>query len=177
MTRIITISALILVCAAALQAQSRPGRVKEQLDFALEGEVKHPVALTDAELAALAGDEIMKRELDRDPPITKLTRQGLEAAVVHLRGTDERDLVIIGSGWPYLGANVGPFWVIRDLPTGPQVVFSTIALQVTIQRTSFNGLRNIEAFAATGIEGTTANFRFNGTKYVKYREKSAPLGQ
>ncbi len=139
--------------------------------------VKHPVTLSDAELAALANDEMMKQELDQDPPITKLTRRGLEASVVHLSGADERDLVVVGTGGPFIGANIGPFWVIRDLPAGPRVVFSTRALAMEIQKTSFGGLRNIEAFAATAEEGTTVDFRFDGKKYAEHEEKSGPLGQ
>jgi hypothetical protein len=180
MKRITSISFVLIVCSAAVCAQSRLQPAVEQHVFNLGVDgpvVQHPVRLSDSELSALANDETMKQVLDQDPPITEVMREGLESAVVHLHSSQERDVLVVGSGDPFHGANICPFWVIRDLPTGPQVVFSTIALQVTIQRTSFNGLRNIEAFAATAIEGTTANFRFNGTKYVKCREKSAPLGQ
>lgn len=167
--------------STAVPAQSKPQTVTEQRTFNLGADdpvVNHPVQLSDAELAALADDETMHKELDhRDPPIPHLTREGLEAAVIHLNGPNERDLVVVGFGAPFIGANIGPFWVIRDLPAGPQVVFSTIALAITIQKTRYEGLRNIEAFAATATEGTTVNFRFNGRKYVEYKLKSGPLGQ
>ncbi len=173
---IFAVATLCIVVAA----QSKPHAVVDQSAFNLGADgpvVQHLVVLSDAELAALASDEIMKRELDQDPPIPKLTREGLEAPIVHLCGPNERDIVVVGSGLPFIGANIGPFWVIRDLPNGPQVVFSTIALSVEIQKTSSKGLRNIEAFAATAVNGTTVDFRFNGTKYFEYREKSGPLGQ
>jgi hypothetical protein len=164
---------------ASATAQSAKHAVREQRDFGLGMDgpvVNRPVTLSDAELAALAEDEMMRKELDQDPPILKLTRTGLETAVVHLHGSHERDLVIVGSGYPFMGANVGPFWVIRDLPTGPQVVLSTITLSLSIQKTSANGLRDIEAFAATAVEGSTTDFRFDGQKYVVRRSKSEPLG-
>ncbi|SRR6266702_1058510 len=172
---------LLAAFSIAATAQSKPHAASEQSTFNLgvdDPVVQRPVMVSDSELAALADDETMHRELDhRDPPITKLTREGLEAGVIHLHGPNERDLVVVGSGGPFIGANIGPFWVIRDLPSGPQVVFSTIALQITIQKTSFKGLRNIEAFAATAVEGTTVYFRFDGRKYVEYKEKSGPLGK
>jgi hypothetical protein len=180
MRRFVRISLVLILCSTVGVAQSRSHRSKEQHDFGLGADrpvVTHPVLLTEAELAALADDKLMQRELDQVPPIPKDTREGLEAAVVHLHGPQERDLVVMGSGRPYMGANVGPFWVIRDLPTGPQVVLSTIALVLTVQETSFKGLRNIGAFAATAVTGTTINFRFNGTKYVEYKEKARQLGK
>ena len=160
-------------------AQSKPHQAIEQHSFGLGADgpvVQHPAVLSDAELSALANDEMMRKELDQDPPIPKLTREGLEAAVVHLHGPSERDLVVVGSGAPFIGANVGPFWVIRDLPTGPQVVLSTITLGLSIQKTSSRGFRDIEASAATAIEGSTTSFRFNGKKYVIFQQKSYPLG-
>jgi hypothetical protein len=174
--RFLIISAL---CTSAY-TQSRPDQTVEQTTFNLGGVedhvVQHPVVLTDPELAALAKDELMQKELDRKPPISKLTREGLEAAVVHLHGSQERDLVVVGSGRPFIGANVGPFWIIRDLPDGPQVVLSTIALSLEIQKSSFNSYRNIEALAATAVTGTTTSFRFDGKRYATYRGKSTNLG-
>jgi hypothetical protein len=179
MKKLANVLLLAALCISAT-AQSKPPHAAEQHSFGLGMDgpvVQHPVVISDAELAALANDDLMHRELDQDPPITKLTREGLEAAVVHLHGPNERDLIVVGSGAPFMGANVGPFWVIRDLPTGPQVVLSTITLSLEIQRVSSNGLRNIETLAATAVEGSTTKFRFNGTKYVLFKESSFPLGQ
>jgi hypothetical protein len=67
--------------------------------------VRQPVVLSDADLAALAKDELMRLELNQDPPITKLTRDGLEAGLVHLHNPRERDLIVVGSGGPFMGAN------------------------------------------------------------------------
>jgi hypothetical protein len=128
--------------------------------------------LSDAELAALAKDDMMRKELDQDPPIPKLTREGLEATVVHLHSPNERDLVVVGSGAPFIGANVGPYWVIRDLPTGPEVVLSTIALGLDIQKTTSNGFRSVEASSATAGEVFTTTFHFNGEKYVVFQRGS-----
>jgi hypothetical protein len=171
---------LAVFCVNAAAQSTAAHRTAEQNSFGLGTDgpvVQHPVALSDAELAALASDDLMRKELDQNPPIAKLTREGLETAVVHLHGPNERDLVVVGSGARFIGANVGPFWVIRDLPTGSQVVFSTITLSLEIQKASSNSLRNIETFAATAVEGSTTDFRFVGRKYAVYRKSSSPLGQ
>jgi len=171
------ISLVLVICSSAGMTQSRR-LPAEQNTFGLEGpELQHPATLSDEELAALASDELMRKELDQDPPIPKLTREGLEAAVIHLHGPAERDLVVIGYGSPLIGTNVGPFWIIRDLPSGPKVVLSTIALGITIRKATFGGFRNIEGFAATAVTGTTVDFHFKGKKYVEYKVRSGPLGQ
>ena len=170
---------LTLICAT-MTAQPKSTHISEQHVFNLgtdESAVQHSVVLSDAELAVLAQDDLMRQELDQDPPIAKLSREGLEAAVVHLGVPQERDLIVVGAGRPFIGANVGPFWVIRDLPTGPQVVLSVVTLALTIQNTRFHGLRNIEVFAATALEGSTTSFRFDGRKYISYRQSSKQLAR
>jgi hypothetical protein len=170
---------LVMLCVAA-PAQPKARRSPEQRSFGVGMDrpvVRNPVVLSNADVAVLAKDELVRRELDQDPPITKLTRDGLEAAVVHLHGPKERDLLVVGSGRPFIGANVGPFWVIRELPTGPQVVLAAISLSLEIRKTRSNGYRDIELFAATAVEGTTTKLHFNGTKYVLYRQTTAPIGQ
>jgi hypothetical protein len=177
-----TLANVLLLAALCISAtaQSKPSHATEQHSFGLGVDgpvVQHPVVLSDAELAALANDEMMRKELAQDPPIPKLTREGLEATVVHLHGPNERDLVVVGSSGPFIGGNVGPFWIIRNLPTGPQVVLSIITLSLSIQKTNSQGFRDIEASAATAVEGSTTSFRFNGKKYVIFQQKSYPLGQ
>jgi hypothetical protein len=127
--------------------------------------VYHPVSLSTAELDVLAQDDLMKLEMDRDPPLTKLTGEGLEASVVHLHDASERDLLVVGSGAPFLGANVGPFWVIRDLPDGPRVILHAIALGIGIRKAKSHGLKNIDTFAATAAMAFTTHYRFDGTQY------------
>ena len=82
---------------------------------------------------------------------------------------------MIGDGAQFAGANVGPFWIIRDLPTGPQIVLQSGMLGLTIEASRSNKCLNVEAFTATAVEGTTTEFRFNGQKYVVYKQKTAKL--
>ena len=174
-----TIRNLVVLIALGVvaPAQSNSNPAAEQRYFNLEDSVQNRVDLSDAELAALANDDLMRKELNQDPPIPKLTQDGLEATMVHLCGSGERDLVVIGNGEAYAGANVGPFWIIRDLPMGPLVVLSEISLGLTIETKRSNKCLNVQAFAATAEVGTTTDFSFNGEKYVVSRQKSGKLAQ
>jgi hypothetical protein len=165
---------LTALCVYA-SAQSNSKSPAEQRFFNLEDAVLHQVDLSAAELSALAADAYFKGA--SQSPSTKLTQDGLEAAAVHLCGSSERDLVVIGDGAQYAGANGGPFWIIRDLPTGPQIVLQSGMLGLTIEASRSNKCLNVESFTATADEGTTTDFRFNGQKYVVYNQKTAKLGR
>lgn len=160
---------------AVMWAQSGQ-HVSEQQVFNVDLDgpvVQHPVVLSDAELDALTKDDLLR---SAHLP-AKLSRAGLETSVIHLGSPQERDLVVIGSGFPFMGANTGPFWIIRDLPTGPQVVLSVVALAIYTQNTRFHGFKNIEAFSATAVMGFTTVFRFDGGKYIAYRKSAKALGK
>jgi hypothetical protein len=170
----------LLVLAAlgvAASAQSKSEAAIEQRFFNIEDAVQHRVELSDAELSVLANDDLMRSELHLDRPIPKLTQEGLEAAEVHLCGSDERNLVVIGYGSQFTGANVGPFWIIRDLRAGPIVVLGEISLGLTIDTKRSNKCLNVEAITSTAVEVTTTEFRFNGEKYIVSRKKSEKLAQ
>jgi len=133
---------LIALCVVAA-AQSNSNPAAEQRYFNLEDSVQNRVDLGDAELAALADDDLM-RKLRPDPSAPKLTQEGIEATVVHLCGSGERDLIAIGNGGGLEDANVGPFWIIRDLPAGPAIVLSETSLGLTIDTKRSNKCLNIE---------------------------------
>jgi hypothetical protein len=176
-TRIIfMLAALGLVASAQPKHNTAPG----QRFFNLEDAVQHPEQLSDAELAALANDDLTRKELgtvSSGSALTPLTQEGLEATTVHLCGSGERDLVVIGDGAPFVGANVGPFWIIRDLPTGPVVVLGEISLGLTIETKRSNKCLGVEAFTATAADGTTTDYSFNGSRYIVSKQKSAKLAQ
>jgi hypothetical protein len=171
----IRIVLVITALCAVTSAQPNSSSAAEQRFFNLEDAVQNRVDLSDAELAALAADDYFKGA--SQPSTSKLTQDGLEAAVVHLCGSSERDLVVVGDGAPYAGANNGPFWIIRDLPSGPAIVLSTVSLGLTIETGRSSKCLNVETFTANAVEGTTTDLRFNGQKYVVYKQKTAKLGQ
>jgi hypothetical protein len=168
----------VLVLAAlglAASAQPRSETAVGQRFFNLVDAVQHRVELSAAELSVLTNDDLMRSRLHSDRPIPTLTQEGLEAAEVHLCGSGERDLVVIGDGASFAGANVGPFWIIRDLPTGSVVVLGEISLGLTIETKRSNKCLNVAAFAATATDGTTTDYSFNGNRYIIAKQKSAKL--
>jgi hypothetical protein len=176
-TRIIFILAALVVAASA---QPNSQSAAEQRFFNLEDAVQISAMLSDTELAALANDDLMRKELAPAPSGSKptpLTQDGLAATVVHLCGSGERDLVVIGDGAPYVGANIGPFWIIRDLPAGPVVVLGETSLSLTVETKRSNKCLNVETCAATAADGTTTDYSFNGTRYIVSKQKTAKLAQ
>ena len=173
-------SLLCVVPVVSCVGQRQLQHWSEQRDFnlGLDGPaVKRPVALSTAELNSLAGNQLMRQKLNGDTPVTSIPTGGLEAGVVHLHGSKERDLVVIGSGQPFLGANIGPFWIIRDLPSGPKVVLQTMTLALSVLPTRSKGLRDIELNASTGVDFTTTCLRFDGERYIMLKNRSHPIGK
>jgi hypothetical protein len=177
--RFVLAFAVLLTIPAPAQTQTHLSQRPEQTTFGLgdlDPVVRHPVPLTPAELAALTKDELMQQEMDQDPPIRALTGEGLEASVVHLFNRRERDLVIIGSGLPFIGADIGPFWIVRDLPEGPIVVLHALTLSLEVLGSRTHSIRDISASSANASTNTTTVFHFNGTKYVVVRTRTRPNG-
>jgi hypothetical protein len=159
---------LAAICVTA-SAQSKPQAAAEQRFFNIEDAIQHRVELSDTELSLLAHDDLMRAQLHQE---ARIAQDGLEAAEVHLCGASERDLVIIGDGPQFSGANVGPFWIIRDLASGPMVVLSEVSLGLTIDTKRSNKCYNVEAIASTATQVTTTEFHFNGEEYTIFRQNS-----
>ena len=159
--------------AALAQSNSKPAA--EQRYFNLVDAVQHSEQLSDAELAVLASDDLMRTRFGAAVADGKLTQEGLEAAAVHLCGAEERDLIVIGNGGSYATTYAGPFWIIRDLPAGPLVVLSEISLSLSTDPKRSNKCLNLETFAVAGSDTTTTDYKFDGQKYVVAKQKSVKL--
>jgi hypothetical protein len=170
-TRIVlTLAALGM--AASAQSNSKPAA--EQRYFNLVDAVQHSETLSDAELAALASDDLMRTKFSAAAG-AKLTQEGLEAAAVHLCSADERDLIVIGNGGSFATTYAGPFWILRDLATGPVVALAETSLSLSTDPKRSNKCMNIETFAVTKTDGITTDYKFDGQKYVLSKQKSVKL--
>lgn len=174
-TRTILILAAAVATTASAQSNSKPAA--EQRYFNLVDAVQHQEALSDAQLAALANDDLMRKELGSAASGAKLTQEGLEAAAIHLCGAEERDLIVIGNGGSFATTYAGPFWIVRDLPGGPVVVLSETSLSLSIDTKRSNKCLSIEAFAVTATDGITIDYKFDGQKYVLSKQRSVKLPQ
>jgi len=158
--------------AAVAQSNSKPA--SEQRYFNLVDAVQHSEQLSDAELTALASDDLMRTKFGAASG-SKLAQEGLEAAAVHLCGADERDLIVIGNGGSYATTYAGPFWILRDLPAGPVVALSETSLSLSTDPKRSNKCMNLETFAVTATDGITTDYKFDGQKYVQSKQKSVKL--
>ncbi len=166
--------ALAAAGMAVALAQSNGKPAGEQCYFNLVDAVQSSQDLTDAELAALANDDLMRKHIATAAG-AKLAQEGLAAAAVHLCGADERDLIVIGNGSTYATTYAGPFWIIRNLPTGPVVVLSETSLSLSVDTKRSNKCLNVASFGVTATEGITTEYKFDGQKYVAGKQKSAKL--
>lgn len=185
MRRLVTTFAAMLLLTGIAAGQSG-----QQLSFEIGHHrpvVKHPVSFSDADLAALRQATVREvtmmgfasTEDAGSPPLPKLTREGLEAAAVHLNGQTERDLVVIGSGRRYarhmfLVDSKGrhpigdldrfPIWIIREDHGKPDVVLAVFTRWMEIRPSTDHGLAVI---AVSGnMPGLVVFFQFEGDKYV-----------
>ena len=165
---------LVAACSLAALAQPKSNSPAEQRYFNLVNIVQRPVQLSDAELAALANDDLM-RKFSPASAGSKLTQEGLEATQVQLCGTDERDLIVIGNGGSYATTYTGPFWIIRDLPAGAKIVLAESSLSLSLDTKRSNKCLNVETFAVTATDGITTQYKFNGQQYAASKQTSVKL--
>ncbi len=150
-------------------AQPLPG---EQTQFSAEDEaVKRPVAIPDDVMGLLAQDPyVHRRMLHEDSPLKQPPASWYSASVTHLAGPDEKDLVVEAEG-ELAGANVTNFWIFRQLPGGAQLVLNGPAHDLTIMRSRWNGLREIELESATATKFHRVVLRFDGARYTAFSDK------
>lgn len=190
------IAVVLLLSGVALSQKVPTGQPEQQSFDIAHGRpvVKHAVPLSDAELAALKQaplEEVSRggfvsKEHSGPPLIPNLTREGLAAAVVHLNGPTERDLVVIGSARRYVrhvssdhpltkqelaDFDSFPIWVIREEHGKPKVVLAVFTRWLEIVSSEDHGLAGIEV-SGLAMGSLITFLHFDGDKYVYWGEKS-----
>jgi hypothetical protein len=172
---------VIVLLSSVAPSQNVTARPTEQRSFEIGHHrpvVKHPISLSDADLVALRKATPVEQKIpglepeELTPSIPRATRDGLEAAVIHLNGPAERDLIVTGSGRRYISGQapywtVAPFWVIREERDGPQVILAILTRGLEIGRFNHQGLADLEAWRDTGMGGLRTFLQFNGDKYIE----------
>jgi hypothetical protein len=149
---------------------------KEQSHFTIQADaVERPVNLPPSALAVLASDPAVVPILESEKiPADKIPAAWFSASEVHLGDGDERSLVVVGTG-KLLGANIGPFWVLRNNGGRVEVLLSTSTLGLEIKAERSNGYRDIEITAATADRVLTSTYKFDGKIYQLAEEASEPI--
>lgn len=170
---------LIVFSIGYMARAAAPGLSKaEQTQFSAEDEgVKLPVVMPDDVRRLLDKDDNLSDELkSNEPPLTHAPSSWFSTSEIHLAGPEEKDLVVMAIG-ELRGANVTRFWIFRPTLSGHELIFYAPVHSLIVKRTRAKGYREIELFSATAIEWSTVTLRFDGKKYVQYRERSGQNGR
>jgi hypothetical protein len=112
------------------------------------------VSVPDAVLGMLRKDERVLsylQAIDKTPQ--ELTTEPFVASEIHLSGSEEKDLVVMGTGG-LLAASVTPFWGFRKRSSGYQLVLHVFAHDLKVENARSAGMRNISTGTATSQAGT-----------------------
>lgn len=86
-----------------------------------------------------------------------------------------RDFVATTKDGCFWGASTGPIWVVHVANSIPQIVLADGGNSLTLGKQTQNGLRNLATSAGTAGWYSEIVWKFDGTTYIKVREKtSAP---
>jgi len=173
------------------QGTKRPTQ-REQSTFNYDSEtpVQKPVELSNEALKALSTDERVRSCLENEGMTPEqLPANWIVASKIHLDGGSKIGLVVLpGERLPdtppgepsknacLVGANTAQFWVLLKTERGFELVFSEIALQLTVLETRTNGLRDIQIGAAVGGYADFILYRFDGRSYGIAKKSSQLTG-
>lgn len=171
MKEILTVLLVTLFGTFVGAPQNRGAHQDEQRAFSMEQEivpVRVPVTLPDGALRVLAEDTAVSSCLkDQIPPDMKPAPTWFLASKIHLDDRDEADLIVSTSQKTpcFLGPYTSRFWVLRENEKGYDLVLAVDAHDLTVLRSKWMGLYEIET-SVSNLHGTrTSVFRFDGKKY------------
>lgn len=165
-------AALALAAGGICVAQGQTAVASEQTSFSENAPVQHPVALSPGVLKVLFETDQARQVLNfasdaaQDDP-ARLFR----AAEVHLSGSDEVDLVVVGVP-PMSAPDSSWFWVIRATRNGPRVVLFTSANSLNVAESTTNGCRDIVATSSSATETQETTYHFDGKSYKGWKKET-----
>lgn len=160
----------------------------EQRVFAMEGVViSHPADVPEKALAVLRKSPAVLDCIEKDQSAEDIPAIWFVASEVHLRGTEEVDLVVQPrdltatspdkptSNACLVYAHTVPFWVLRKTADGCVLVLeeSTQVLRILDNRSQ--GYRDIESSLSTTLGHTKLLFKFDGQRYKLFRKHTLPV--
>ena len=136
----------------------------EQSHFGSEEEIDRPIA---------APEEVVQTIRQIHKGTSEVQALWLQASEIHLDGSNEIDLIVVGTG-SLRGAHVVPFWVFRKKQTSYELVLATGGDALSVLKTRSKGFREINAYGIglAGAEITTTTFKFDGRHYQKFETKT-----
>ena len=161
---IITLLTLLVMCAPA--AEGKRFQPAEQLSFSAEDDgVKNPVVIPRDVLAILSKDKLV-----RGLPAEEIPSSWFSASAIHLSHANAAYLIVMSVG-PVHGANTTMFWAFRPTHSGHDLIFTGGGHTLTAKNTRWNGYREIETLSVVTQKLATVVYRFDGTRYIRYKDK------
>ena len=161
---------VLLAISGIVAAQRKLGtRLVEQTHFSAEDEsVERPVAIPGDVMAILAKQEVVSQQLENERlKPESLPSSWFSASVAHLGQAKGPDLVVVANP-PISGANTTTFWIFRTSTRDHQLVLTAMAHDLTIKKTRWMGLRDIQTVTVTMMEATTVSYKFDGKRYALF---------
>lgn len=149
----------------------------EQMFFGEEAPLQHPVPVKPAVLKVLLQTTAAKQGLEFAKVKNEDPATMFRAAEVHLRNSEQTDLVVLGQDW-MTGADNDWFWLVSSADKNPKVVLFVGGNSVELGHGLTNGYRNITShfYTASG-EVNQSLYRFDGTRYVRTKNEWTPTSQ
>jgi hypothetical protein len=147
---------------------------REQTVFQLEVEMERPVPLPEQALRILSREKRIAICMEHDNISPKqVPASWFVASQIHLDGASKADLVVQARQErdPQLdnrclfGANIGPFWVLRNSDRGYELVLQTDALGIDILSSRTKDYCDIRGIRVTAGKTISVVFRFDGAVY------------
>ena len=167
---------LIEICEAGRIGQSEQSHFSVELDIT---PIEKPVALSDDIMGVLKQDAVLRKAskpcLKVGESIDQIRPSWFVASEVHLSSASETDFVVLSKNGCLLGANVGPFWIVRQAPNESKVILSIGGHDLDILRTQWKGYSEVRVASATAKMFSSTTYRFDGRTYRTYKSKSEPI--
>jgi hypothetical protein len=183
------IVAFIPMCSGQTQ-QMQKRQHQQQREFSMEKEIvplRKPLPLPESAAQALKMDgAVSSCAKDENLPNERALASWFVASEIDLGKPDEPDLIVLPAEvfspqtmqTPPNGCFLGPytmtFWVLGKVGPGYDVVLRVDAHDLTVLLSKWNGYHEIETSISNMRGSVTTMYRFNGRRYVKYKETIKP---
>jgi hypothetical protein len=152
----------------------KPHTAQVQMTFNAEDDgVQHPVALPEQVKALLRQQDAVQYQLkDANLEASQLPDSWFSASAIHLHADGSQPDLIVQAEGPLLGANVDTFWILLASDNGYRLVLTISTHSLNVLPARWKGYRRLEVADTTCCAIGIARYRFNGTGYEKYEEKT-----
>lgn len=182
---------LVAVMESRVVAQkTNKGQELEQTRFGAEEGVRKPVEIPAGALQVLR-DTLSRGPLNcikgKGTTSEQVPASWFAASEIHLEGQEETDLIVLPNvlkiaahelppaAGCLLGANVGPFWVLRRNTSGRYgLLLETYAQGLDVLDSRTNFYRDIQTGTATPAARTTALYKMDVPQYQIAEKKTEP---